>query len=438
MAELSDKARKLFEDPNILFVATVNSDGSPQVTPVWTHVEDGRVTFNTAKGRVKERNMRRDPRIGLSITARDNPMDKVDLAGRVVEMIEGDDGRGADRRPVGEVHRAAPVPVAPGRGAHQGRGRARSRPRDVSLLYLTREDVAGLLPSVSDQLDLVEETYRAVGAGRVELPPKPGIHPRPDSFIHAMPAYLRDDDVAALKWVAGYPANKERGLPYITGLIVLNDPETGVPAAIMDGAEITAARTAAASGVCIRRFAPEDWSRAAVLGAGEQGRFHAQVLRELNSEVAIRAWDPHPERIGSLGDRVEGAAGPREAVEEADIVVTAGPIVEEPDSPLTPDWLAERSLGLPIDFDFYFSADAVASAELFLVDDVSQFDYYRSLGHFQGWPEPEGSVGEALARDGTPERVVCCNLGIGALDAAFAARVLAAARDRGIGTELPL
>ena len=91
MAELSDKARKLFEDPNILFVATVNSDGSPQVTPVWTHVEDDRVTFNTAKGRVKERNMRRDPRIGLSITARDNPMEKVDVIGRVVDMIVGQD-----------------------------------------------------------------------------------------------------------------------------------------------------------------------------------------------------------------------------------------------------------------------------------------------------------------------------------------------------------
>jgi alanine dehydrogenase len=308
----------------------------------------------------------------------------------------------------------------------------------VSLLYLTRKDVAGLLPNISDQLDLVEETYRAVGAGRVELPPKPGIHPRPDSFIHAMPAYLQDEDVAALKWVAGYPANKERGLPYITGLIVLNDAETGVPTAIMDGAEITAARTAAASGVCIRRFAPEGWSRAAVLGAGEQGRFHAHVLRELNPEVAIQAWDPHPERIGSLGDGVEAATGPREAVAEADVVVTAGPIVEEPDSPLTQDWLAERSLGLPIDFDFYFSADAVTAAELFLVDDVGQFDYYRSLGHFHGWPEPQASVGEALSRDDSPSRVVCCNLGIGALDAAFAARVLAAARDRGIGTELPV
>ncbi|HKO75556.1 MAG TPA: hypothetical protein VJU01_09605 [Gaiellaceae bacterium] len=308
----------------------------------------------------------------------------------------------------------------------------------MSLLYLAREEVSRLLPAVPAQLDLVEETYRAVGAGRVELPPKPGIHPRPDSFIHAMPAYLRDDDVAALKWVAGYPSNKDRGLPYITGLIVLNDPETGVPAAIMDGAEITAARTAAASGVCIRRFAPDGWSRAAVLGAGEQGRFHAEVLRQLNPEVAIRGWDPHSERIASLGDGVEEAPGPREAVEAADVVVTAGPIVENPDSPLTPDWLAERSLGLPIDFDFYFSADAVASAELFLVDDVGQFEYYRSLGHFQGWPKPEGSVGEALSRDGAPARVVCCNLGIGALDAAFAARVLAAAREQGTGTELPL
>lgn len=307
-----------------------------------------------------------------------------------------------------------------------------------TVVYLSRSEVASLMPPVKEQLDLVEETYRAVGAGRVELPPKPGIHPRPDSFIHAMPAYLRDEDIAALKWVAGYPANKERGLPYITGLIVLNDPETGVPAAIMDGAEITAARTAAASGVCIRRFAPPDWNRAAVLGAGEQGRFHAEVLRELNSEVAIQGWDPHHERVLSLGDRVERATGPREAVQGAEVVVTAGPIVENPESPLTSEWLAERSLGLPIDFDFYFSAGAVEAAELFLVDDVGQFEYYRSLGHFQGWPEPQGSVGEALSQESAPDRIVCCNLGIGALDAAFAARVLAAARESDTGTELEL
>jgi PPOX class probable F420-dependent enzyme len=91
MAELSDKARGLFEGPNILFVGTINADGSPQVTPVWTALENGHITFNTAVGRVKERNMRRDPRIGLSITSREDPMEKVDIAGRVVDLVEGDD-----------------------------------------------------------------------------------------------------------------------------------------------------------------------------------------------------------------------------------------------------------------------------------------------------------------------------------------------------------
>jgi PPOX class probable F420-dependent enzyme len=91
MAELTDKARKLLEGPNLLFVGTVNSDGSPQVTPVWTHVENGYITFNTAVGRAKERNLRRDPRVGLSIASREDPMDKVDVIGRVVDMIEGDE-----------------------------------------------------------------------------------------------------------------------------------------------------------------------------------------------------------------------------------------------------------------------------------------------------------------------------------------------------------
>lgn len=91
MAELSDKARKLFTDPNYLYVGTTNPDGSPQVTVVWTDLQDARIRFNTAIGRVKERNLRRDPRIGLTITARDNPWDKVDVRGRVVDFVEGEE-----------------------------------------------------------------------------------------------------------------------------------------------------------------------------------------------------------------------------------------------------------------------------------------------------------------------------------------------------------
>jgi alanine dehydrogenase len=298
--------------------------------------------------------------------------------------------------------------------------------------------VASLLPDVPEQLGLVEATYRAAAAGRVELPPKPGIHPRPDSFIHAMPAYLHDGDVAALKWVAGYPQNKGRGLPYISGLITVNDAETGVPVAVMDGAEITAARTAAATGVCVRRWAPDEWSEAAILGCGEQGVFHSRLLNTLRPGVRIRAYDPHRERVERLAGSVTPVREPAEAVAGADVVVTAGPIVEDPRPPISPDWLGERWLAVPIDFDFYFRREAIEAAELFLVDDVEQFEYYRSLGHFDGWPKPHGTVGEALEGDGRPRQVACVNLGIGALDAAFAKRVLDSARERGVGVELPL
>jgi ornithine cyclodeaminase/alanine dehydrogenase len=133
----------------------------------------------------------------------------------------------------------------------------------------------------------------------------------------------------------------------------------------------------------------------------------------------------------------EPAPDARAAVEGAEVVVSAGPIVERPDPPLSPGWLGGSWLALPVDFDFYFRAETIAAAGLFLVDDVAQFEYYRGRGHFRGWPEPHGSVGEALGHRAAAARVACVNLGVGALDAAFAQRVLDEARARGAGTPLP-
>lgn len=306
------------------------------------------------------------------------------------------------------------------------------------LLFLSRRDVVRLLPPLDEQIDLAEETYRALARGRVEMPPKPGIHPRANAFLHAMPAYLADGDVAALKWVSGYPENPARGLPYISGLIVLNDADTGLPVAVLDAAEITAARTAAASGVCIRRFAPEAWESVGILGCGEQGRYHARIVSALQPAARIRAWDPVPERVGTLDGRVDGAADAHAAVDQAEIVITAAPIAERPSPVVAREWVGDRYLVLPLDFDASVQQGVIEDAELFAVDDIAQFEHYRAAGHFQGWPAPSLSLGDALGRGGTFGRVACVNLGIGALDAAFAAVVVDGARRQGLGSRVEL
>jgi hypothetical protein len=98
--------------------------------------------------------------------------------------------------------------------------------------------------------------------------------------------------------------------------------------------------------------------------------------------------------------------------------------VRDASSPLDASWVADDVLLLPIDFDFYVSGSAVAACDLFLTDDVAQFEAYRERGFFRGWHAPDASVGDALERGLEARRVVCANLGVGALDAAFAHAVL--------------
>jgi PPOX class probable F420-dependent enzyme len=90
MARLDDSARSKIEAPNLAFLATVMEDGSPQVSPIWIAMEDGNITFNTALGRLKERNMRRDPRVAISVADRNDIYDRVTIRGRVLEMIDGE------------------------------------------------------------------------------------------------------------------------------------------------------------------------------------------------------------------------------------------------------------------------------------------------------------------------------------------------------------
>src|SRR6476620_5775156 len=111
---------------------------------------------------------------------------------------------------------------------------------DSRLRYLTAADVAVAMPPLEDRLRLAERTLTALADGSAELPPKIGVHPRPDgSFAHAMPAHLRDPDrsgagdLLGIKWIAGFPDNRATGMAAIHGLVLLTDPTTGAPIAIL-------------------------------------------------------------------------------------------------------------------------------------------------------------------------------------------------------------
>jgi ornithine cyclodeaminase/alanine dehydrogenase-like protein (mu-crystallin family) len=324
------------------------------------------------------------------------------------------------------------------------------------LRYLDAAAVLAAMPELDERLQLAERTLTALVAD-AELPPKIGVHPRPaGSFAHAMPAFLRGvdptggDDLLGMKWVAGFGANHAIGLPAIHAVVILNDAGTGIPTAILDGGPITALRTAAVSGVAIRHFAPAVTGRpvrAALIGAGVQGRSHLAVLGATLPDVGLTLFDRHPERASALAEAARTTAGigevaiapdARSAVRDADVVVTAasfGPVRQV----MTTDWLVPDALVVPVDYATYCAADVARTAGLFLVDDRGQFLANRDAGAFDGYPDPTATIGEALLDGSTRPadgRVVATHLGVGLADVLFGAAILARAEALGLGIVL--
>jgi len=164
-----------------------------------------------------------------------------------------------------------------------------------SILYISRADVERVALDMPKILGLLEEAFREKAAGRVEMPPKPGIHTRPEAFIHAMPAYIPALRSAGIKWVSGYPENQKHGLPYVSGLLILNDVETGLPYAVMDCTWITAYRTGAASALAARYLARPDSKVAGILACGAQGRTNLEALSAVFPLKTVYAFDSRPE-----------------------------------------------------------------------------------------------------------------------------------------------
>jgi ornithine cyclodeaminase/alanine dehydrogenase-like protein (mu-crystallin family) len=253
-----------------------------------------------------------------------------------------------------------------------------------------------------------------------------------------------------MKWVTVFPSNSDLGVPAINGLIILNDPDTAAPVAVVEASAITAARTAAVSGSILRHLAPAIGRRpyrVALVGAGVQGRSHVPVLGHVAPGLELFVFDRHAERARALATEANSTFGigsahvaesAAQAMRKSDIVVTAasfGPIRQAMKS----DWLSPEALVIAVDYEMYASAEVAGTASAFLVDERGGYDNAREEGRFVGFPDPSSTIG-AFYRSKTNRpggRVLAIHLGMGLTDVIFAAAVSDLASRRGLGVDLP-
>ena len=320
------------------------------------------------------------------------------------------------------------------------------------LLYLSYQDVVDVDLTMPEIIESMEKMFHAKGEGRTEMPPKPGIHPGAgDSFIHAMPASIPDLNSAGIKWVSGFPENPARGLPYISGLLIFNDVQTGLPLSVMDGVWMTAKRTGAASVISARYLARPESSVMGMLGCGVQGRSHAEAFKVLFPLKKVMAYDASEDARNQYAEEISAkfkldvvpVQTPQEAVTGCDIVVTAGPILKTPHRTIQAGWLDAGAFASLVDFDSYWHPDALLEADKFCTDDVPQLRHYQEVGYFQEIPPVHAGLGELATgkkpgRETPAERTMTANLGLAMDDMAVAPLIYKRAVEKGMGTWLSL
>jgi len=314
----------------------------------------------------------------------------------------------------------------------------------VEMLYLSQEDILDLDIPLGEVIGLVEKGLFEHGKGRVENPPKPGIHSKPDSFIHAMPAYFRGLGIGGLKWVSGYPSNRALGLPQILGLMIVNDMETGVPLAMMDCRWITAVRTAAVTAVTAKFCARKDSETLGIVGCGVQGRMNLLALKKVVPSIErVKIYDIRKEAMERYESDLSGKAGVdivicdgvEPVARDSDILLTATQRLKEP--LIRDEWFEAGCLGFGLEASRAWHGDTILNVDKFITDSWEQTVHFEEQGAFpDGLPELYAELGEVACgakpgRESDEERILAINIGLALEDVIVANRIYEVARERG-------
>jgi ornithine cyclodeaminase/alanine dehydrogenase-like protein (mu-crystallin family) len=322
----------------------------------------------------------------------------------------------------------------------------------MDIRVLRGAEVRELLP-MAECIDLMQRTMIAVSEGRVVLPLRSILTmPGDRGMMGQMPGYLADPECFGVKLVSLIPRNKPPQYSSHLGLVLLFEAEHGQPVALVDAAEITAIRTAAASGLATRLLARSEAGDLALLGAGEQARSHLEAMLSVRALRRVRVWARDRDKAAAFaaeqgekhGIAIETSPTVREAVTGADLICTT---TKARDPILEGDWLTPgvhlNVVGSSIAGAAEIDTSAVAKARFFVDRRESTVneggEYLRALkagaitpAHILG-EIGEVANGSKIGRTSPLDVTLYKSLGIAPQDLASAHHVLMKARAAGVG-----
>jgi ornithine cyclodeaminase len=321
------------------------------------------------------------------------------------------------------------------------------------MRILTADDVRKALP-MSEAIDAMRMAFMELARGQAQSPQRVALTTEEGTVLF-MPAYLPDSSALTQKIVSVFPGNIRRGLPTIQGMVIVLDPDTGRPLALLEGAALTAIRTGAASGLATDLLARPDAHVFALIGAGAQAYDQVRAVMTVREITEVRIASRRGQSAVRLAERLraEGinarATDPRDAVRWADIITTVT------DS-LTPVFLdADIAAGAHINLVGAYTRDmqeapasTIMRARVF-VDDVMAAaheagDIIKPIrANLYSTNELAGTLGQLVlgeveGRQSDEQITIFKSVGLAVQDAAAAARALARARKLGLGTTVTL
>jgi len=326
----------------------------------------------------------------------------------------------------------------------------------MEVTVLSAEDVAKLLP-MRDCIEVMRDALGALARGNALVPLRMVMRmPDASGFLGVMPGQIGPDGeregALGMKAVSVFPGNAPRGIDTHQGAVLLFEPDTGRLSALLDGAAITAIRTAAVSGLATDLLARKDASELAILGAGVQARTHLEAIAAVRPLRRVRIWSRNPEHAVNLVREsaarypatIDAVPTAEAAVRGADVVAT---VTASPQPVLQRPWVKDgahiNAVGSSIPTTREIDTATMAAARLFVDRRESALNEAGDVliaiheGGF-GADHIQAELGEVIigtdpGRRSATELTLFKSLGLAVEDVASAAFILKRAKQTGAG-----